>query len=116
MARYFLGVTVATAWPTALPLGTLVVNVVGCAAIGALSILVERVPPAISRDLWALLATGFLGGFTTYSAFALESTTLVERGSGSLAGLHVALHLVMGLAAVFGGRAMVRLAIALVTT
>jgi CrcB protein len=58
------------------PWGTLVVNVLGSAALGALSV------RALSGELWALLATGFCGGLTTYSAFAVQTVGLgVRRGA-----------------------------------
>ena len=56
--------------------GTLLVNVVGCALIGFL------VPVLSGRSPWlaGLVVTGFLGGFTTYSAFAEETFAFLERG------------------------------------
>ena len=58
--------------------GTLLVNVVGCALIGFLA------PVVSGRSPWlvGLVVTGFLGGFTTYSAFAEETFVFLERGDG----------------------------------
>jgi fluoride exporter len=63
----------------AFPFGTLVVNALGCLAIGVLGALfaMHRV-----RDEWRLmLAVGLLGGFTTFSSFAFETLTLAEDGA-----------------------------------
>jgi len=58
------------------PWGTFAVNVVGCALIGALA------PVLANRAAWlaGFTITGFLGGFTTYSAFAEETFLLLDRG------------------------------------
>ena len=67
-----VGAPLRYAWAHALdarwPLGTLLVNVVG---LGALRLL--RGPVAVRRRRWALLGTGFCGGFTSFSAFAVQS-------------------------------------------
>ena len=67
---------VATRLDGAFPRGTLAVNTVGSLLLGMLSAL------ALSGSAWALLATGFCGGLTTYSAFAVQAHGLgVRRGS-----------------------------------
>lgn len=79
--RYLVVYGAARCWPQALlPWGTLLVNLLGSLAIGLLYVLlVERHGVA---DAWrALLMTGLLGGFTTFSTFALESASLWEAGS-----------------------------------
>ena len=70
------------------PWGTLLVNVIGCALIGVVA------PILVGGRAWitALVVTGFLGGFTTYSAFAEETFALADRGDSMglvLAGLYV---------------------------
>ena len=50
-----------------------------------------------------LLATGFLGGFTTFSAFSLEAVTLYERGAVGLAALYVALSVCLSIAGLVAG-------------
>ena len=85
----------------AIPLATLTVNVLGCLAIGYLATRLGRLP---TTDTWRpLLVTGLLGGFTTYSAFGLETVTLMQQGSLAHASLHVGLHLCLGLGAVVVG-------------
>jgi len=78
------------------PWGTLAVNVLGSAAIGALAAI------GIDGHARALLVPGVLGGFTTFSAFSLEATFLWER-SPALAALYVALSVGLGLAACLAG-------------
>lgn len=82
MARY----GVARVWPTTpggFPVPTITVNLVGSFAIGLLYIWIASRPGGAdnARLFWM---TGVLGGFTTYSAFALESTLLGFSGTGIL--------------------------------
>lgn len=85
MLRYLAVLGAARLWPQALlPWGTLLVNLVGSLAIGLLYVLlVER--HGVPAEWRALLLTGLLGGFTTFSAFALESASLWQAGSGGVA-------------------------------
>lgn len=76
------------------PWGTLAVNVIGSGAIGVLGGL------GVQGEMRLLLVTGLLGGFTTFSAFSLETGILAERHAG-LAALYVAASLGLGLAAFF---------------
>jgi CrcB protein len=76
-----------------LPVATLLVNVTGCFLLG---VLVARRPDA--PVLRPFLGTGVLGGFTTFSAFAVESDRLLAR-SPSVAVLYIALSLALGLGA-----------------
>jgi fluoride exporter len=84
------------------PLGTFSVNIIGCLAAGLLAGLVAR-QEFLSADLRLLLFVGVLGGFTTFSAFGLETIALLRRGDTLVAGGYVAASLVVGLAAVAVG-------------
>jgi CrcB protein len=85
------------------PLGTLVVNAVGGLLIGVALVGFERHPHELLR---LLLVTGFLGGFTTFSAFSIESLLMLQRGQWTLAALHAAAHVFGSLAcAALGYRA-----------
>lgn len=88
------------------PLGTLAVNVLGCFLIGLLAAFLQRHAPA-DQTLRPFLITGILGGFTTFSAFGLETLDLIRRGDPATAVLYVAASLVLGLLAVWGGWRMV---------
>ncbi len=99
--RYWVGTLLPTA-PGVFPLPTFLVNVAGSFVLGLLvgHGMVARAP---APSMHLLLGTGFCGGFTTYSAFAVESVTLLQRGDAIVAGTYVASTLAgCGLAAVLG--------------
>lgn len=84
------------------PYGTLAVNVLGCLVIGSVAGLID------ARDLFnqetrAFVVTGFLGGFTTYSAFGLQTTTLLRDGAIPAAMANVGLQIILGVGAAFLG-------------
>ncbi len=104
IARYLLGGWVTTAAaPQAFPLGTFVVNLAGCLVAGVLAGLVERHPGWLAPDLRLLLFVGVLGGFTTFSAFGLETVQLLRRGEWLLATGYAGGSVLLGLAAVWLG-------------
>lgn len=83
----------------AFALATLSVNIAGSLVIGLLAAI-----PALRGGPWgALLMTGALGGFTTFSTFSLDVVTLWERGQGALALLYVAGSVLLSLLAVMAG-------------
>ena len=91
---------VATDAPASWPWATLIVNLIGCALIGLAAAFVDPTSRA-----WAFAVTGVLGGFTTYSAFAVEVDQLVDGGRAALAGAYVAVTLLGGVGAtVLGAR------------
>lgn len=76
------------------PYGTLTVNVLGSLAIGLLYVLlIER--SSLGIEWRAALITGFLGGFTTFSAFSFETLMLVEQAEHLKAAMNIALSLVL---------------------
>ena len=85
------------------PVGTLVVNGVGCFLIGLVSAYVGKHYPANS-GLLLFLSTGMIGGFTTFSAFGLETVALIQGQQLALALLNILLNLTLGLGAVWAGR------------
>ena len=87
------------------PIGTLVVNVVGALALGyLLEALARRGRETVRRRKIRIgIGTGVLGGFTTYSALALQTQQLLGDGFGWLALLYVVLSLAGGTAACLGG-------------
>lgn len=83
--------------------GTIAVNLLGCLIIGILSQLAESYG-LLNAETRALLITGFLGGFTTFSTFSNETLNLF-RDSENLAGLlNIGAHIFLGLGAVWMGR------------
>ena len=107
--RYGLGRWAAAMAPGfPIPAGTLLVNVAGCFVIGLLFRLAEAQQwPGAWR--WFLF-TGILGGFTTFSAFGLETFNLLRAGQTGPALLNIAAQLLLGLGAVWAGYALGRLA------
>jgi fluoride exporter len=101
LARWAVAVALPSS-PTGWPWATLLVNLTGCFLLGALfALLAARFPDAA----WPrhLLAVGVLGGYTTYSAFAVEVVRLAESGALLIAGAYVVASVVGGVAAVAAG-------------
>jgi CrcB protein len=87
------------------PFGTLAVNLFGCLAIGFLSQLAET-RGVFTAEARILIFIGILGGFTTFSAFGNETLNLWRDGESALAGLNIAAHVVLCLAAVWASRSL----------
>ncbi|HEX2314606.1 MAG TPA: fluoride efflux transporter CrcB [Thermomonospora sp.] len=97
-------------WPTdpgAFPATTLAVNVVGCALIGVLMVLVTEKGTA-HRLVRPFLGTGVLGGFTTFSAYAADIRHLMDDGHARTALVYLAATVVAALAAVWCATALTR--------
>jgi len=88
----------------AFPLGTLVINVVGTLLLSVVVTLAAE--KSIHPDLRLILGTGFLGAFTTFSAFELEAEGLLSQGAGTAAAFYILGNLLLGFIAIFAGRAL----------
>lgn len=88
-----------------LPLGIVTVNVVGSFMMGAFVVVAAQ---RGLTHLSPLVMTGLLGGFTTFSAFSLETVTLIERGDYGAAAFYVGLSVVGSIGALMVGMAMAR--------
>jgi CrcB protein len=84
------------------PAGTFAVNVLGCLVAGILAGLAEK-HDMLSADTRLLLFTGVLGGFTTFSAFGMETMYLIRRGELLVAGSNIVLSVIAGLFALWIG-------------
>jgi fluoride exporter len=107
VCRYLVGAWTLRRFGAAFPWGTLTVNIVGCFAIGLITEIIARRLNA-SAEMRLLLVTGFLGGFTTFSAFSLDALALFERGATAAAALYIVASIGVSLLAVFGGLALGR--------
>jgi fluoride exporter len=101
-ARHLTGLLVQRLLPAPFPFGTLLVNVVGCFVMGVVMQASAR-SGGISSQTRLVLATGLLGGFTTYSAFSHETLRLLQDGRGPLAALNVLSTIGLGLVASAAG-------------
>ena len=103
VARYLLGGLVlhATGAPR-FPWSTLFVNATGCLAIGVLAGFAERAH-VLSPATRLFLITGFLGGYTTFSTFSLQTLDLMQKGQVTLALVNVASSVILCLLGVWLG-------------
>jgi fluoride exporter len=108
--RHAVNIAAARLLGVEFPWGTLAVNVLGSLAIGLVAGWFALRGEA--SEPWRLfLATGLLGGFTTFSAFSLDVALLYERGALGAAGLYVLASVGLSIAAVFAGLALARSAV-----
>jgi CrcB protein len=107
LGRYALSSQITHLVGHGFPWGILIVNVLGCFAMGVIAEL-GALSWNLSHEMRAFLATGILGGFTTFSAFALDTAVLTERGDLANAMLYVAGSVGGSVAALFLGLALVR--------
>jgi CrcB protein len=105
VARYLTGLAALRLMGPGFPWGTLAVNTLGAFAMG---LVVVALAHWGQTRLAPLLMTGFLGGFTTFSAFSLDALTLWERGEPLSAAVYVAASVVLSLAAIFAGLTLAR--------
>ena len=101
LARYLLSLGVGSLWDGGFPLGTFLINLLGCFGIGLLGGLSERA--ILDPNLRLLLQTGFLGGFTTFSSFGLETVQLLRQTEGWTASAYVLGTNLLGVGMVFAG-------------
>lgn len=108
MGRYGFASLIGRLWPMGFPLATLLINVIGSAAMGLFVGLMARFVPAWQNEARLFFAVGILGGFTTFSAFSLDAIVLIERGDWLPAGAYVLLSVVLCLFGLYLGLLMTR--------
>jgi CrcB protein len=106
ISRYLLTQYIQSKVLSGFPYGTLVINVAGCFLIGL--VFAFSLKGSLSHEWRLFLATGILGGFTTYSAFSYETVALIRDGQLTTAFGYVALSLALGLLATFTGMQITR--------
>lgn len=99
VTRFYLGEWLFSA--NGFPLGTLIVNLSGCFALGWFLAYAKRCN--WRKEVNLLVGTGFLGSFTTFSTFSMESIILIENGQGLLAFFYIILTISIGLSLTYSG-------------
>jgi CrcB protein len=100
LSRYYLTLWFAKTFGISFPLGTLFINLTGCLGMGFfVTFALERVVE-ISPEVRLMVTTGFLGAYTTFSTYGLESVMLLREGSFTAAGFYWAGSAILGLISV----------------
>jgi CrcB protein len=108
VSRYWLSGVVARRYGETFPMGTLVVNLVGCFLVGLLFYLLQE-RFLVNQTVRTVVLIGFLGGFTTFSSFGLQTFTLLQDGEFGLAALNILGANVIGLVLVWAGYTLARI-------
>jgi fluoride exporter len=95
MFRYILAESIQTRYFTSFPIGTLTVNILGCFIIGVVFGLADR--GNLTQEWRLFLATGLLGGFTTFSAFSIETIGMLRDGQFWSVTAYIVASVVLGL-------------------
>ncbi|HEX5154025.1 MAG TPA: fluoride efflux transporter CrcB [Parafilimonas sp.] len=102
ICRYLLQQFVQNNYPSSIPYGTLIVNIIGCFIIGLVYELSSK-GNLLSSEMRLFLATGICGGFTTFSSFAYENVSMVLDGEFLYPLLYLLMSVVIGFGAVHAG-------------
>ena len=108
IARYLISVYTYKSESVTFPFATFLVNMLGCLLIGLLIGLSLRFP-FFDKDMKLLLVTGFCGGYTTFSTFALENLQLIQNGHYYMMAAYVLSSVIVGLFAVYCGYFLLKL-------
>lgn len=107
LLRYWLSGFVARRYGETFPVGTMVVNVLGCFIAGAIFNLTEE-RFLVNPTLRTVILIGLLGGFTTFSSYGLQTFTLLRDGEFGLATLNIVVSNTLGLFMVWAGYGLVK--------
>ena len=105
--RFLIGKWSSGMFQGAFPMGTFLVNIIGCFIIGLLFGLLEKAHVMTPGEN-VLLITGFCGGFTTFSSFADDMWVLINKGDWSTFILYLSMSVIFGILLVLAGRALIR--------
>jgi len=102
LSRYWMSGVVARRYGETFPMGTLAVNLVGCFLVGLLFYTLEE-RFLVNQTARTVVLIGFLGGFTTFSSFGMQTFTLLKDGEVGFAILNIAASNFVGLLLVWAG-------------
>ena len=105
--RHLINLTCARCVGTSFPWGTFIINITGSTVMGLIAGYLALKGEA-SQPWRLFIMTGILGGYTTFSAFSLDTAVLYERGELGLAAAYVLGSVVLSIAGLFAGLALVR--------
>jgi len=106
ICRYMVTLFIQNKFLTTFPFGTMFVNVLGCFLIGVIYALSDR---GNLSPLWRMfLATGMMGGFTTFSTFSNETVSMLRDAEYVPAFSYIAFSIVIGVAATIGGISLIK--------
>lgn len=100
IARYLSQQGISKFLPIIFPYGTLAINIVGCFLIGVIYALADRTS-TLTPEWRFFLATGFCGGFTTFSTFSYEAYNLMREGQYTFLSLYISMSVIIGVFATF---------------
>jgi len=109
LSRYGVSLLAVKLFGTRFPWGTLIVNLIGCFFIGLAFALAERSSSIMGPSMRLLFVTGYLGGLTTFSTYAVETTNALGAQNSISAILNVAANNLLGVGLVLLGMWIVRL-------
>ncbi|GDX44665.1 putative fluoride ion transporter CrcB [Bacteroidota bacterium] len=105
--RFWISTWMQKQLTTSFPIGTFTVNMLGCFAIGLIVGMAEK-SSMNQTNLTLLLASGFCGGFTTFSAFALENIQLLKNGLNVQSATYIIVSVAVGVALVKTGMTLIK--------
>lgn len=104
--RYIVSVLCSKGHFTSMPLGTFIVNVIGCLLLGLFLGIAER-QTSLSETIYLMLSVGLCGAFTTFSTFTADACRLFENGQWTIAIGYLCLNIVGGFALFYFGKMIV---------
>ena len=103
VARYLVNLNITRMLGWTFPFGVMFINISGSFLMGLVAGYFLGRTDALSQDMRLLLATGILGGYTTFSAYSLDAANLMQRGEVGLAGTYIAGSVVLSISGLFCG-------------
>ncbi len=107
--RYLVGKWMHNVTSTSFPLGTMAVNILGCFIIGLIYGIFDK-GTSSNVNMQLLLATGFCGGFTTFSSFVNENYAMLQNGNIVHFALYTGISVVLGLLVLFFAHWLIKMA------